>query len=113
MTFAAVVREAGKRGLIYFDDATAARSVAGSIAGTSNVAFAKADVVIDATPTIGEIDAALAKLEALARERGIAVGAAGALPVSIDRIARWAKAAATRGITLVPISTVVNKPKSS
>lgn len=109
----AVVREAGKRGLLYFDDATAARSVAGQVAGASNVPFARADIVLDAAPTIGEIDAALAKLEALARERGMAVGAAGALPVSIDRIARWAKAAAARGIVLVPISTIANKPKSS
>ena len=32
---------------------------------------------------------------------------AGALPVSIDRIARWAKAAESRGILLVPITAVV------
>jgi uncharacterized protein len=110
---AAVVREVGKRGLIYFDDGAAARGVAGQIAAANNVPFAKADVVIDAVPTPADIDGALAKLEALARERGIAVGAAGALPVSIERIARWAKAAAGRGITLVPLTAATNRPKSS
>jgi uncharacterized protein len=110
---ATVVREAGKRGLIYFDDGTASRSAAGQVAGASNVPFAKADVVIDAAPTPVEIDGALAKLEVLARERGVAVGSAGALPVSIDRIAKWAKAAAARGIMLVPISAVANRPRSS
>jgi uncharacterized protein len=109
---APVVREVGKRGLIYFDDGAVTRSVAGQIAAANNVPFAKADVEIDAVPTPAEIDGALAKLEALARERGIAVGASGALPVAIERIAKWAKAAASRGITLVPISAVANRPKS-
>jgi len=35
------------------------------------------------------------------------------LPVSIDRIAQWAKAAESRGLILVPISAVAIKPKSS
>jgi len=35
------------------------------------------------------------------------------LPTSIERIAEWAKAAQARGILLVPISAVANKPKSS
>jgi polysaccharide deacetylase 2 family uncharacterized protein YibQ len=109
----AVVREAGARGLIYFDDGSATRSLAGQIAGVNNVPFARADVVIDAVQTPSDIDAALARLETLARERGIAVGSANATPVSIERIGRWAKAAGARGVTLVPLSAVTNKPKSS
>jgi polysaccharide deacetylase 2 family uncharacterized protein YibQ len=38
---------------------------------------------------------------------------ANALPASIDRIAHWAKAAAGRGIVLVPVSAVASKPKST
>lgn len=105
--------EVGKRGLVYFDDGTAARSLAGSVAGGANVPFVRTDIVIDAATTANEIDTALARLEALARERGIAVGSASALPVSIDRIARWAKAAEARGVRLVPITAAVSKPKSS
>jgi polysaccharide deacetylase 2 family uncharacterized protein YibQ len=111
--FAPVLREVVKRGLIYFDDGTSPRSVASQMSGANNAAFAKADIALDAVPSPGEIDAALARLEAMARSRGVAVGAASALPVSIDRVARWAKAAEARGITLVPLSTVANKPKSS
>jgi uncharacterized protein len=109
----ALLRETGRRGLIYFDDGSSARSVTGQVAGSANVPFAKADVVLDALPTPAGIDAALAKLEALARERGIAVGAAAALPVAVSRIAQWAKAAESRGLTLVPITAVALKPKSS
>jgi polysaccharide deacetylase 2 family uncharacterized protein YibQ len=38
---------------------------------------------------------------------------ANALPVSIERIAKWAKAAEARGVLLVPITAVVAKAKSS
>ncbi|MGE0752182.1 MAG: divergent polysaccharide deacetylase family protein [Variibacter sp.] len=108
-----VIRESGKRGLIFFDDGAAPRSVTAPIAGATNVPYARADIVIDATPTAAEIEGALAKLEAAARERGFAVGYASALPLSIERIANWTKALSGRGITLVPISAIANKAKSS
>jgi polysaccharide deacetylase 2 family uncharacterized protein YibQ len=108
-----VAREAARRGLILVDDGASARSIAGQIASGNGVPFARADIAIDAAPTPAEIDAALAKLEAIARERGVAVGAASALPLSIDRIARWAKTLEARGIVLVPITNVIGKPKSS
>ena len=53
----------------------------------------KADVILDSVPTPTEIDRALGRLEMAAREHGVAVGIASALPVSIDHIAKWAKAA--------------------
>jgi polysaccharide deacetylase 2 family uncharacterized protein YibQ len=110
---APVLRETAKRGLIYFDDGSAPRSLAGQIAGGNSLPFAKSDVAIDTVPTAIEIDRALGRLEALARERGMAVGMAGALPITIDRIARWAKAAEARGVQLVPITAVVAKTRSS
>ena len=108
-----VLREMNKRGLLYVDDGTSARSLAGQLAGSSNLPIAKAEVALDAVPTPVSIDRALTRLEALARERGIAVGIATALPASIDRIVQWAKAAEARGFVLVPISAVAQKAKSS
>jgi polysaccharide deacetylase 2 family uncharacterized protein YibQ len=70
-------------------------------------------VVIDQVPTAADVERALGRLETIARERGVAVGVAGALPVAIERIAKWAKAAESRGVLLVPISAVANKAKSS
>jgi len=107
-----VIREIGKRGLIWFDDGSSPRSAAAQISGAANVAFAKADAVIDAVPTAADIDNALARLESIAKSRGIAVGAASALPVTTARIAEWAKAAEARGILLVPISMVANRAKT-
>jgi polysaccharide deacetylase 2 family uncharacterized protein YibQ len=95
------------------DDGTSPRSLTGQLAGANNLPFAKSDLMLDAVPTPVEIDRALNRLEMTARERGLAVGVASALPVTIDRIAQWAKAAANRGLVLVPISAIALKPKSS
>jgi polysaccharide deacetylase 2 family uncharacterized protein YibQ len=107
-----VISEAAKRGLGYFDDGSAPRSVAPSLAAAQAMPFAKADSTIDAVPTSVEIDRALAKLETLAKDRGIAIGVASALPISIERIAVWLKPLESHGIMLVPLTTAMLKSKS-
>jgi uncharacterized protein len=108
-----IIREAAKRGLGYLDDGSAPRSVAPAVAASQAMPFAKADFTIDAVPTAVEIDRMLAKLEVLAKERGIAIGIASALPVSIERIGIWTKALESHGIMLVPLTTAMLKSKSS
>jgi polysaccharide deacetylase 2 family uncharacterized protein YibQ len=108
-----IIREAAKRGLGYFDDGTAPRSVAPSLAAGLAMPFAKADLRIDTVPTPAAIDHALADLENLAKERGTAVGVASALPVSIERIGVWIKTLESHGIMLVPLTTAMLKSKSS
>jgi polysaccharide deacetylase 2 family uncharacterized protein YibQ len=108
-----IIREASKRGLGYFDDGSAPRSVAAALAMGQAMPFAKSDVAIDAVPTPAEIDHALADLENLAKERGVAIGTASALPVSIERIGIWIKTLEARGVMLVPLTTAMLKSKSS
>jgi polysaccharide deacetylase 2 family uncharacterized protein YibQ len=107
------LKEIARRGLIYVDDGSSPRSLAGQIATANNVLFAKDEVILDAVPSPAHIDSALARLEAMARQHGSAVGVASALPASIDRIAQRAKAADDKGIVLVPISAIAIKAKSS
>jgi polysaccharide deacetylase 2 family uncharacterized protein YibQ len=109
---APVIREAAKRGLGYLDDGSTARSAAPALAAGQAMPFAKADFTIDSVPTSAEIDRTLLKLETLAKERGLAVGVASALPISIDRIAAWIKTLDSRGIMLVPLTTAMLKSKS-
>jgi len=111
--FGPILRETAKRGLIFVDDGSNPRSVAGRIAGANNLPYARADVILDAVPTPVEIDRALGRLEMAARERSIAVGIASALPVSIEHIAKWAKAAESRGLLLIPITAVAARSKQS
>lgn len=108
-----VISDIGKRGLIYLDDGSSPRSIAAQSAKDTNAPFLKADLVVDASPTWADIDSALAKLEVIAASKGFAIGTATALPISIERIARWAKAAASRGIHIVPVSAILPKSKQS
>ncbi len=101
-----ILREIDGRGLIYVDDGSSPRSVAGQIAGSAASGFVRGNLALDAVPTPADIDKALAKLEALARQNGKAVGFAAAGPMTIDRIVRWAKAVEGRGFALVPITAV-------
>ena len=107
------MRETAKRGLIYVDDGSSPRSIAGQLAGSQNLPFAKTDLVLDAVPTAVEIDRALTRLEMMARDNGTAVGIATAQPATVARIAEWVKKADGRGFVLVPITMVAIKAKSS
>lgn len=106
-SFAPVLQEIGERGLIYLDDGTSPQSLALTLAAQDNVPIAKADLVLDAAPD--GIDAALVKLEAIARDKGLAIGMASALPESLAKIGRFARTAQSRGLALIPLSAAVGK----
>ena len=55
-SFGPILHETAKRGLIFVDDGSNPRSVAGRVAGANNLPFAKADVILDSVPTPDEID---------------------------------------------------------
>ena len=105
--FAPVMEELGLRGLGYVDDGTSNRSVAAQLASGNGVPFLRIDAGIDDNPDRAAIDAALAALEAQARETGSAVGLSSALPVSITALSEWSRALSTKGITLVPASALM------
>ncbi|MBL6081298.1 divergent polysaccharide deacetylase family protein [Belnapia sp. T18] len=69
------------------------------------------DLVIDEPATRGEIELKLRTLEALARERGAALGYAGeASPVLIDRLAAWAGTVEASGLVLAPVTALMQRP---
>ncbi|MGX7703746.1 divergent polysaccharide deacetylase family protein [Methylobacterium sp. Gmos1] len=99
-----VLREVGGRGLGFLDDGTSPRSLARDLARKAKVPAARAEIVVDAVPRPDAIDRELARLEEAARKSGFVLGSATGQPLSIDRIARWAKDLESRGILLVPAS---------
>jgi polysaccharide deacetylase 2 family uncharacterized protein YibQ len=105
----AVLAETGKRGLLFLDDGTSSRSLAQQTAAKTKSPFLKADLALDAQTAWADIDAALVKLEAIAAEKGVAIATASALPITIERIARWAKTLEARGIRLVPVSAAFQR----
>jgi uncharacterized protein len=95
------------RGLFYLDDGTSSQSFAMALAPGQGLQASRADMELDSTPQPEAIEAALARLEAIAREKGVAIGVASALPASIAGISRFARALDARGIALIPVSAAM------
>jgi polysaccharide deacetylase 2 family uncharacterized protein YibQ len=100
-----VLDEIGGRGLLYVDDGSSPLSVASTVA-RGRAPFLQADLVLDADATPAAIDARLLQLQNIARKRGFAVATATAFPVTLDRLAAFAKSVAGRNLVLVPVSAV-------
>jgi polysaccharide deacetylase 2 family uncharacterized protein YibQ len=100
-----------RRGLLFFDNGTIAGSAAPDVAARTGAPFAQADMRIDAVPSAPEIDRRLSELEADARARGSAIGSGHLYPVTVKRVADWARGLAGRGFVLVPISAMIAPPK--
>lgn len=106
-----LLNELGKRGLLYLDDGSSPRR--GDTPVPPGAApMLRADVVLDADTTPSAIDARLDELAAIARERGSAIATGSAFPTTVDRVAAFARAAADRGIVLVPITALLPSGKS-
>lgn len=99
-----ILTEIGRRGLVYLDDGSSARSLAGDIAHRAGVPMRRAGRVIDASPAYDDVIVNLNLLEEEARQSGLAMGTGSGLPVTIDAVSAWARGLADRGVTLVPAS---------
>jgi hypothetical protein len=99
--------EIAQRGLFYVDDGASPQSRAGGVARTLGAPFAQVDVNLDDGGRTEPLEAALARLETLARERGAAIGFANATPAAVARIARFARDLERRGIALAPVSATL------
>ncbi len=102
-----ILAEFSKRGLIYIDNGSSQRSKAKQLGRVVGLGVSTADLLIDANPSEAAIDSALSQLENIARRKGIAIGYASGLPISIKRIAEWSKSLESRGIVLVPVTATI------
>lgn len=102
-----ILGELRDRGLVYVDDGASPRSIASRIADEVGLPFAQADIVVDSVPSQAAIGDRLAELEAMAREKGLAIGIASGLPVTIEAIDAWADSLEAEGIVLVPVTAAV------
>ena len=106
-----VMAELGKRGLLYLDDGSTARSVAPDMAAKDRVPFASGDAIIDAERDRGAILKKLDQLEATARAKGFALGTGSAFDVTVEAVTSWVAEAKKRGIEIVPVSAVTIDPE--
>ncbi|MBW9065637.1 divergent polysaccharide deacetylase family protein [Rhizobium herbae] len=106
-----VMRDIGRRGLLFLDDGTSAQSLTGTLAETIGVPHGFADMVIDTELERTAILKKLDELERIARRNGSAIGVASAFDESVEAISQWADEAGTRGIEFVGVSALVKDPQ--
>ncbi len=103
--------ELAKRGLMYLDDGSSARSIASDTARRQGVPFAAVDIAIDAERDRGAILGKLDEAERTARAKGFAVATGSAFTVTVDAVATWVEEAKRRGIEIVPVSAIADDPE--
>ncbi len=106
-----VMRELAKRGVLFLDDGTSARTVTEPIAGAVGVPHAQADIIVDAKVGRTDIMKKLDDAERIARRNGSAIAVASAFEESVDAIAAWANEAKARGVEIVSVSALADDPE--
>lgn len=106
-----VLEEVKARGL-YFVDQGAAQSRAPQVAAVLGLQASRAELVLDGVSKAEAIDARLGELESLAQSQGTAIAVAAALPVTIERIARWTEGLGKRGVQIIPASAAIQRPNT-
>ncbi len=95
------------RGLLYLDSSSDGRSVVAHVGPVIRVPWAATSVVLDERASRVEIDSRFGALERRAKLGGRAIGIASPYPVSLERIAAWARQLRARGIAIAPVSAMV------
>jgi uncharacterized protein len=102
-----IFEEVKRRGLMFVDAHTSEESVAGALALAMGLPRAVSSGTLDGDPSRDAIDKRLAALEAEARRGGAALGFGYAYPVTLERVAQWAKTLGGKDILLAPASALV------
>lgn len=109
----AMLGEFERRGLLYLDDGSSARSAARDVAIANRVPFAQGERILDTVRDAAAIRSQLDILERSARAQGSAIGIASAFDVSVQTIADWVREAEGRGIEIVPVSALAFDPQAN
>jgi len=104
-----VLLELHSRGLLYLDSVTTAATVGPDVAHDLGMYELRRDVFVDSVRTPEGIAAALGKLEAVARENGLAIGIVHPYDESFSAIEPWIAGLESRGLVLVPLSAAARR----
>jgi uncharacterized protein len=96
--------ELRKRGLLFIEDGSLPLSATVETAKAMQINVRRAQTVIDAEPSADAITTALGLLEDEARTNGMAIGTGSGLDLTIKTVSEWVKAAADRGVIIIPAS---------
>jgi polysaccharide deacetylase 2 family uncharacterized protein YibQ len=108
-----VLEDLKARGLLYVGESNNSHGTVREVAREISLRYGAGDVLIDAQPSPEAIDKALARLVAIARQRGSAIGIGSAYPMTVQQVHLWADTLAEKGVTLVPVGALAQPPGSS
>lgn len=98
------------KGLVFVDSITINTSIAAATAQSFGVPFAERDVFLDHFDTEVSVHKALAELERRAKEQGYAIAIGHPKAHTIAALQKWLPGIKERGLELVPVSKVLERP---
>jgi uncharacterized protein len=101
-----VLTRLAEKGYLYIDNRSGPTSVIGEIASGIDLPWTYNTRFIDTEATRVSIDGRLQQLERTSREKGFALGLAQGYPVTIERVAAWARSLELKGLALAPASAL-------
>ncbi|MDH3335798.1 MAG: divergent polysaccharide deacetylase family protein, partial [Rhodospirillaceae bacterium] len=102
-----VLREVKKRGLMFLDSRTSAKTVGPMVASELGVPHLERNVFLDNKPSVDSINKQLAEVEALAIRRGFAIAIGHPRDGTIEALAKWLPLAKSRGFRVAPLSAIL------
>lgn len=104
-----ILRDTAKRGLLFLDDGSSARTVTEKVAKPLEAPYAFGDLTIDGQLDHQAILRKLDDLERIAQRKGTAIGMGSAFDETIDAVAEWVKEAQGRGVEIVGVASLVSE----
>lgn len=102
-----VMDELKRRGLLYLDARAVPTAPVAVAARDFGVPYAARDIFLDGEQAAISVDARLAQLVKLARERGSAIAIGHAHDATLAALQRWLPALSRQGVVLAPLTAVV------
>lgn len=110
--FRPILEYLDSQGLLYVDSRTSSKRVARRIASAIGLPHVSSNRFLDAEASRTAIDKRLEEVAEIAHDQGMAVALCHAFPVTIERLSAWLPTLDKRGLTLAPVSAVVeSSPK--
>ena len=103
-----VMGELKRRGLLFLDSRTTAKTVGADLARRHGVPFAERNIFLDNVNDVAAVNARLAEVERLARRQGLAIAIGHPRDGTLGALPGWLATVQSRGFVLVPLSAVVS-----
>lgn len=108
-TLRPALRELKRRGLLFVDSRSSQKSVGMALARDMGLPAARNDTFIDNEVSRPAVDARLEELEKVAKLNGATLGMGFGYPLTIERVVEWSATLKGKGLSLAPVSAVVNR----